>query len=147
MKVILAQDIDRLGKTGEVIHVKDGFARNFLIPKGLAKIFTPQHLRAIENIKLIRQHVQERELQKVKEFADRLSKASCTVAVEVGPQEKLYGAVTAQDIQTALEVEGVQIDKKMILIDPPIEKLGVYYVSVTLAANVKASVKVWVVKK
>lgn len=147
MKVILTQDIDKFGKLGEIVEVKDGFARNYLIPQGLARVSTPQAQRMIEAARLKSQRLAETEKKKAEEFADKLSKASCTVAVQVGPDEQLYGAVTPADIEGALGNEGFQIDKKAVSIDVPIDKLGVYYVTVKVHPEVKANVKVWVVKK
>lgn len=147
MKVILAQDIERFGKLGEIVEVKDGFARNYLIPQGMARVSTPQAQRMIEAARLKVKRLAETEKKKAEEFSDKLSKASCTVSVQVGPDEKFYGAVTPADIEEALGSEGFQIDKKAISIDAPIEKLGVYYITVKVHPEVKASVKVWVVKK
>lgn len=147
MKVILTQDVEKLGKPGEIVEVKDGFARNFLIPRGLARLSTPENLRIVENMKLKAQRKAESEKQQARDFADKLSKVSCTVAAQVGPDEKLYGSVTPADIQKALEIEGFHIDKKAVSIDTPIEKLGVYHIMVKVHPEVQASVKVWVVKK
>ncbi len=147
IKVILIKDVDKIGKTGDIIDVKDGFARNFLVPKGLARVSNPENLRIIENLKLKAQRAAEAELKKAKEFADKLSKVSCTVAVQVGPEEKLYGSVTSADIQKALEAESIDVDKKAISIDAPIEKLGVYHVLVKVHKDVDAQIKVWIVKK
>lgn len=147
MKVILIKDVEKIGKMGEVKEVTDGFARNFLIPKNLAKPSTPQNLAAVENLKLKARQALEKEKQAAQEFADKLSKASCTVSVQVGPDEKLYGAVTPADIQAALEVEGFQIDKKAITIDTAVEKLGVYHITVKVHPEIKTAVKVWVVKQ
>jgi len=147
MKVILTKDIEKIGKLGEIIEVSDGYARNFLIPKKLALDSNSSNLKKVENIKLKSQKAVEAELKKAREFADKLSKVSCTVGVQVGPEEKLYGSVTPADIQKALQVEGFEIDKKLIIIDMPIEKLGVYHVKVKAHPEVEATVKMWVVKK
>jgi len=147
MKVILMKDVDKIGKAGQTVEVKDGFARNLLVPNGLAKVSTPENLRMVENIKLKAQKKAQVEVEQAKEFADKLSKISCTVAVQVGPDEKLYGSVTPGDIQKSIEAEGIQIDKKAISIDTPIEKLGVYHVTVSVHPQVQAAVKIWIVKK
>lgn len=146
MKVILTQDVGKFGKSGEVMEVKDGFARNFLIPKGLAKPSTPENRRIVENIKLKAQRAAENEKKQASEFADKLSGTSCTVTVQSGPDGKLYGSVTPADIQNALQTEGVAVDKKNIFIDAPLEKLGVYHVTVKVHPQVEAKVKVWVVE-
>ena len=147
MKVILIKDVEKIGKVGETRDVSAGFARNFLIPKKLALETTQENLRRVENIKLKTQRALENEKQKAAEFADKLSKVSCTVGVQVGPDEKLYGSVTPADIQHALAAEGFEVDKKQITIDTPIEKVGVYHASVKIHPEVQATVKVWVVKK
>jgi len=147
MKVIFIKDVQNIGKAGDAKEVSDGFARNFLIPGKLALESTTQNLRKAEEIKIKTRKVLESEKQKAQEFADKLSKASCTVGVQVGPDEKLYGSVTPADIQQALETEGFQLDKKQITIDTAIEKLGVYHVKVKIHPQVEAAVKVWVVKK
>ncbi len=147
MKVILTKDTDKFGKLGDVVEVKDGFARNYLIPQGKAMPSTNSNLRIIEDMKLKAQRLKDRELQDAKDYADKLSKVSCTVPVQVGPDDKLYGSITPSDIQKALEQEGFQIDKKAVNIDSPMEALGIYSVSVSVHPQVKANVKVWVVKK
>ena len=147
MKVILTKDVEKIGKLGEVVEVSDGYARNFLIPKKLAMDSNSSNLRKVEDIKLKSQKAIEAEINKAKEFADKLSKVSCTVSVQVGPEDKLYGSVMPADIQKALQVEGFEVDKKSITIDTPVEKLGVYRVKVKVHPQVEADVKVWVVKR
>lgn len=147
MKVILVENVEKFGKVGDVIEVKDGFARNYLLPKGLAKPSSPENMRAVENLKLKAERKAEKEKQAAQEFAEKIAGISCTVTAQVGPDDKLYGAVTPADIQKALDIEGIQIDKKAISIDTPMEKLGVYHVSVNVHPQVKATLKVWVVKR
>ena len=147
MKVILLKDVEKIGKIGEVKDVADGFARNYLIPGKLAAESTDSNLKKAQDIKLKQQRAVEFEKQKAQEFADRLSKASCTVAMQVGPDDKLYGSVTPADMQKALAAEGFDIDKKSIITQAPIEKLGVYHFKVKVHPEVDADVKLWVVKK
>lgn len=147
MKVIFIKDVEKIAKAGEAKEVSDGFARNFLIPKKLALESTTQNLRKVEDIRIKQERILESEKQNAVGFADKLSKVSCTVSVQVGPDEKLYGSVTPADIQNALETEGFQVDKKQISIDTAIEKLGVYHVKVKVHPEVDAAVKLWVVKK
>ena len=106
MEIILSQDIPKLGKIGEVVKVKDGYARNFLFPKKLAYAATQVNLRKIEREKKSRQDKYEQEKQEAQSLADKLNKISCTVNVEVNDLDKLYGAVSVSDIVKALEVEG-----------------------------------------
>ncbi len=147
MQVILCENVERLGKTGDTVNVKSGYARNFLIPGKLAFEATSQNLRAVEEIKRKKQLAAQREKDKAQELAQKLEKISCTIPVQAGEEDKLFGAVTTEDIQAAFETEGISLDKKQILLDSPIKQLGVYQVLVKLHPEVKATVKVWVVKK
>lgn len=147
MKVILCKEIEKLGQAGEVITVKDGYARNFLIPKGLALTCTPKSLKVVEQLKRQKEQAAQKEKAAAEELAQRLSKLSCTIAMHAGQDDKLFGAVTTADIKEAFEAEGVAIDKKMILLSAPINQLGVYQVSVRLHPEVTAQTRVWVVKK
>ncbi|HUU50063.1 MAG TPA: 50S ribosomal protein L9 [Nitrospinota bacterium] len=147
MKLILKENIKDLGNAGDVIQVSDGYARNYLIPKGLAKLATPQ------NIKLLDQESKERKNKLMKEkkeaelFAKRLEEISCTIVKKSGEKDKLFGSVTPQDIQEGLRNEGIEIDKKKIVLEEPIKTLGVYKASIQVHPEVNASLKVWVVKE
>jgi large subunit ribosomal protein L9 len=147
MEVILCQDIPKVGKIGDVVRVKDGFGRNYLIPKKLAYIATPVNVKRIEKQKA-RQAVElERAIKEAEAQAEKLAKVSCTVTVEVNDLDKLYGSVTETEISRALEVEGFAIDKKDIVIEQPIEDLGIFEVGVKLHPKVTAKIRVWVAKK
>lgn len=126
MKVILAQDVENLGKIGEVVKVKEGFARNFLIPRKKAYVATDQNLKKIEQEKAKRQAETQKIKLEAQEFANKISGVSVTVNVEVNDIDKLYGAVNEIDIVKALKDEGFDIDKKQILLDKPIEELGIF---------------------
>jgi large subunit ribosomal protein L9 len=147
MRVILREDIPSLGKTGEVVKVADGYARNFLIPRKLAAAATAASISHIEHVR--RQALKERErtLKESGALKDRLEAVSVTVTKRVGEGDRLFGSVTARDIESALVVEGIQIDRKKIRIDEPIRALGVYAVRIELPLGAEASVKVWVVAK
>jgi len=146
MEVILSQDVEKLGRTGEVVKVKDGYARNFLVPQKLAYLATPGNLKRIElqQKKLKAQHEQEK--NEALQLAEKLNKVSCTVNVEVNDLEKLYGSVTETDVAKALEVEGFTIDKKDLIIENPIEELGIFEVGVKLHPEVIAKIRLWVTK-
>jgi len=147
MKVILSQDVEKLGKIGDVVNVKSGFARNFLFPQKKACVATPDSLKKIEQVKA-KQKVEQERLKKVaEEFAKKLSGISCTVNVEVNDLDKLYGAVSESDIIAVLKEEGHEIDKKMLVIDKPLEELGIYEVGIRVHPEVVAKIKVWVTKK
>lgn len=147
MKVILIDDIKDIGAMGDIIDVKDGFARNFLFPKNLAKEATGANLKVVEEIKKKKSLAAIREKKDSEGIKEKLSVISCTIPVEAGEDDKLFGSVTSQDISHAFELEGFSVDKRKIMLEEPIKKLGVYHVSVKLHPEVTAEVKVWVVKK
>lgn len=147
MEVILCQQVPKLGKIGDVVKVKDGFARNFLLPRKLACPATPENVRRVEREKAKTLKEYEGARNEAQALADKLSKVSCTVTVEVNDLEKLYGSVSDIDIAKALEVEGFSIDRKTIVLDKPIEELGIFEVGVKLHPEVTAKVRVWVAKK
>lgn len=147
MEVILTQDIKGLGKTQEVVKVKDGFGRNFLLPKGLALLATPKNLKQLAEVAKRKILQLEKVKSQATELASRLNNLSINVAVATNEEDKLYGSVTEADIASALKEEGFSIDKQNILLDEPIKSLGIYDVAVELHPQVQAKIKVWVVKK
>lgn len=147
MEVILCQQVPKVGKIGEVLKVKDGFARNYLLPRKLACLATPENKRRVEREKALRLKEYEAEKNKAQELADRMSKVSCTITVEVNDLEKLYGSVSEVDIAKALEVEGFKVERRTIELEKPIEELGIFEVGVKLHPEVIAKVRVWVAKK
>lgn len=147
MKVILSQDVEKLGKIGDVVNVKDGFARNFLFPQKKACVATADSLKKIEQLKAKQKVEQDRLKKQAEEVAQKLSGISCTVNVEVNDLDKLYGAVSETDIIASLKEEGHDIDKKMLVIEKPLAELGIYEVGVRVHPEVVAKIKVWVTKK
>lgn len=147
MEVILSQDVPKLGKIGEVVKVKEGYARNFLLPRKLASVATAGNLKRIEKIQNKRKIEHEQQKGEALQLAEKLNKLSCTVSVEVNDLEKLYGAVSEPDIIKALDAEGFQIDKKQIIIENPIEELGIFEVGIKLHSEVTAKIRLWVTKK
>ena len=147
MEVILARDIDALGSIGDVIKVKDGYARNFLIPKKMVYAATKSNLKKIEIEKKHKTDEEEKRFSEAQGLAGKLSGTSCTVTVEVNDLEKLYGAVSEIDIAKALEADGHNIDKKDIVLEKPIEELGIFDVGIKLHPQVIAKIRVWVTKK
>ena len=147
MEVILREDVERLGRAGDIIKVKDGYARNFLIPRGFALKVTPQNLKVIESQRKRQKIQEEEELKKIQALADRLANASCTVAMAAGDDDKLFGTVTHADIADALRQEDIIVDKKDIVFDEEIHRLGIYSFKVKLHPDITPSVKLWVVKK
>ena len=147
MNVILIQDVEKLGSLGDTITVKDGFARNYLIPRKIAIEATPGALKMLEQKK----RKQERLDQKIKEecqgIAKKLEEISTTISMEAGEDDKLFGAVTSEMIAESLQAEGIEIDKRKIELEEPIKSLGVYNIDIKLHAEVTAQVRIWVVKK
>lgn len=147
MELILSQDVPHLGKTGDVVKVKEGYARNFLIPRRMACAATAGNLKRIEQLEKTRKIQHEARKAEAGQLAEKLNKLSCTVSVEVNDLEKLYGAVSEPDIVKALETEGFDIDKKQIIIEKPIEELGIFEVGIKLHPEVTAKIRLWVTKK
>ena len=147
MRIVLREDIDKLGRRGEVLDVADGYARNYLLPKRKALTATDGNLKSIERER--RRYIvrQAKEKEEAEIIARRLSSISCTIVRRVGENEVLYGSVTSSDIAEFLEKEGVEVDKRRIQLDQPIKVLGIYPVPIRLHPEVTAEVKVWVVKE
>jgi len=147
MKVILIQTIDSLGKAGEVLTVKDGYARNFLFPKNMAKEATPGNMKILESLKKKQALEDAKVLGEAKALAGRISALSVTINAKAGDEEKLFGTVTTEMISNALEAEGILINRKDISLAEPIKKLGVYNVDVKIHPEVRTVLKVWIVKE
>ena len=147
MKIILQEDIKNLGRSGDIVTVKDGFARNYLIPKNLAIRATTKNVKALNHQKKL---IDARVVKRKKMFEslkETLEGRSITVPKAVGKDEKLYGSVTARDIEHALIEENIKVDKKLILLEENIKTLGVYPVHIALGGGEKVEIKVWVVAK
>jgi len=130
MKVILRQNTEGLGQIGEVVDVKDGYARNFLIPRKLAYAALKGNIKALEEEKKTLSKKREQELTAAEALAAELEKVSVTIPVQVGEEDKIFGSVTTQMISDALKEKGHEIDKRKIEIDEPIKALGIYGVSI-----------------
>lgn len=147
MKVILTQAIDRLGKIGDIVNVKDGYARNYLFPKNAAKEATPGNMKILDSLKKKQALEDAKRLEGAKALAEKISALSITISAKAGEEEKLFGAVTTEMISAALGNEEIIVDKKDIVLDEPIKKLGVYQVGVKIHPEIKASLRVWIVKE
>jgi large subunit ribosomal protein L9 len=145
MKVILRQDVENLGSIGDTLTVKDGYGRNYLIPRGLAYYATAGAIKVLEGEK--KQY--SAKMQKLKagaeETAAKLAELQISVAMKVGEEGRLFGTVTPQMIGQELEMRGFEIDRRAITIDEPIKTLGVFDVHVKLHPEVLAPLKVWVI--
>jgi len=147
MKVILRQAVKSLGEKGDVILVKDGYGRNYLIPRNLAWEATEENIRRLKEEKQREEEKDEKILRSALAFASKIDKISCTIPVKVGESEKIFGAVTSSDIREALLSKGIDVDKNDIVLDEPIKELGVFTVEVRVHPGVTGRVKVWVVKE
>jgi large subunit ribosomal protein L9 len=147
MQVILRDDLDNLGKSGEVVNVKPGYARNYLLPRGLAIKATAGDIKRVEHEKRVIAARVAKLAKEAQSEADKLSQISVSIAVAVGEEERLYGSVTTRDVAEALKDRGVIVDPKKILLDEPLKALGLAEVPIKVGQGVIATVKVWVVKK
>jgi len=146
MKVILTQPHSKLGTAGDIIVVKDGYARNFLIPRNLAISATKGNLRQVETIKRRQMSIEQKHKAKLMTISDKLSRVSIDIVVEVDDEDKLFGSVTTGQIADSLNKQGFNIDRKQIIIDEPIESLGVYNVAVKLHSDIETKIRVWILK-
>lgn len=147
MKVILREDVPEVGQAGQIVEVKDGYGRNFLIPRNLAIAASKANLRAIDEVtkqKDIRQRKLRRGAEVVK---DKIEKLSLSAEVLVGEEEKVFGSVSVHDIVELLAQEGVTVPKNAIQLESPIKVLGVYTIPIKIEKDVTADLKLWVVKK
>lgn len=147
MKVILRQNFESLGKIGELVEVKDGYARNYLLPRGFAYSASEGNIRALDEEKKIVEKRNKQELAQAEILSSELEKISVTIPVQVGEEDKIFGTVTTQMIADALKEKGYDIDKRRIEIDEAIKALGIYGVSVKLHPSVTTKIKVWVVRE
>ena len=147
MQVILRDDMDNLGKSGEVVNVKPGYARNYLLPRGLAIKATASDVARVEHEKRVIAARTAKLAKEAQAEADNLSQVSVSIARAVGEEDKLFGSVTGRDISEALKEKGVHVDAKKIHLDEPIKTLGMTEVAVKVASGVSATIKVWVVKE
>ena len=147
VKVIMRQTVEKLGEEGTVVVVKDGFARNYLIPKGLAVRATTKRVKNIEHERKLIEDRRRRELKEAGSLAQKIQQASCRVYVQVGEEDKLFGTVTTADIAEVLVEQGIDIDRKKISLEEPIRALGIYTARVRVAPEVTAELKVWVEKR
>jgi len=147
MKVILRKDSEKLGHVSEVISVKDGYARNYLIPRGIAYEATDGSLRQLEEENKQQSRRTDKEHTQAEVLAANLEKISVTIKMKVGEEEKLFGSVTAQMIADALIEKEITLDKRQIELEEPLKALGIYDVPVKLSGGVSGKIKVWIVRE
>lgn len=146
MQVILKKDIEKLGMAGALVEVSNGYGRNYLIPRGLAVEATAKNIKALEHERRLIENKKKKDERDAEAFAKRISETSVTITMQAGEEDKLFGSVTAIDIAEALSKEGISMDKRDILLEEPIRRLGIYSVNVKVRPEVTAELKVWVVK-
>ncbi|MBN2655314.1 MAG: 50S ribosomal protein L9 [Nitrospirae bacterium] len=145
MKVILKEEVKSLGNMGEIVSVKDGYARNFLVPQGLAVEANMANVKELENEKRKIQQKAAKMKASAQELAAKISAVAVQIKAKSGEEDKLFGSVTAMDIAEALKGKGFDVDKKKIVLDEPIKRLGEYKVDVKIFSEVSAQVSVSVV--
>ncbi len=145
MKVILKEDVEGLGNAGDIVNVKDGYARNYLIPRGLALRATARNVKALEKQRqMVLQRI-NKERKRYEAFAAKLAELKVVIKKRAGEEGKLFGSVTTRDIAEALEQMGYELDRKRIVLDEPIKALGNYTVKVKLPYQVEAELAIEVV--
>ena len=147
MKVILLKDIETLGSAGEVVEVKNGYGRNFLIPRNEALVATAANMAQFESRRKQQETLAERDRRAAEALAKKLEAESITAQVKVGEEDRLFGSVTAQNVAELLDEKGYEVDRRAIHLEDPIRELGVYNIEVRLHSEVTATVKLWVVKE
>ena len=146
MKVILMSNVENLGESGDVVSVKPGYARNMLIPMGLALRASKRNIAVATEQKKVSLAKAERENQAMEIFAKKLSKVEITIEVKVGEEEKMFGSITNKDIHKELIDKGFDLDKNQISINDPIKDLGIYHITVKVAKDITTDVKLYVIK-
>ena len=147
MEIILRQAVENLGKTGDVVNVKPGYARNYLLPHGLAYEATPGNLKRIQQERDRLEAAENERRGAAQSLAERFEQVSLTFSARVGDEGKLFGSVTAADIAQQLEAQGYHVEKRQIDLHEPIKALGVYRAPIRLHADVKPEIRVWVIKQ
>ena len=146
MKVILTQDVEKLGESGELVTVKDGYGRNFLIPQGKAVLATKGSIAELELMQKRAAKKAELNVKEAKELAQKIESTPVTIAVTTGEDDKIHGTVTNVQIAEALEEKGLQVDRRSITIDTDVKVLGEYSATIHLVGELKPQLKFWVVK-
>ncbi len=147
MKIILKEKIEKLGNKNDIIEVKDGYARNYLLPKKMALKATKANMNVINELERVRARKEKSVVLTAQKLAEKLKNVSLTISMEAGEDEKIFGSVTTQKIAELLEEKGFNIDKHKVVIETPIKNLGVFNTQIKLHTDIVAEVKLWVVKK
>jgi large subunit ribosomal protein L9 len=146
MEVILLEDFEGLGTSGEIVRVKPGYARNYLFPRGIA-LRSSKKNRAVAEERKRNKELKLKRLNKANEsLANKINKTELTFEAQVGDEEKMFGAVTSKDIHSALEEKGITLDKNAILLDESIKALGIYHIPIKLDSEFETELKIYVIK-
>jgi large subunit ribosomal protein L9 len=145
--IVLQEDVENLGASGDVVKVRPGYARNFLIPRRLGVMATPGNLARVEDLKRLAAARKEQERAAARELVKKLESTSVKIVRSVGADNKMFGSVTAKDIAEAYEAVGLPFERKRIVLEDPIKKLGLAEVEVRLYTDVVATIRVEVVKQ
>ena len=146
MNVILLKNVENLGQTGDTVKVKDGYGRNFLVPRGLAVIADERNSRRMAHQKRQAEAAAAKELGAAQELAEKINDTAISIKREAGEEGKLFGSVTNRDIAEAIHAEGIDVDRRSIILEDTIRNIGVYTVRVKLHREIEASVKVYVIQ-
>jgi large subunit ribosomal protein L9 len=147
MKVILKEDVKNIGSMGQILDVADGFARNYLVPRGLAMEANIKNVKSLEHAKRVVQEKAKKIRSQAQDLSTRITNTTIVIKAKAGEEGKLFGSVTTMDIAEQLKNEGIDIDKKKISLDEPIKRLGTYTVNVKLHPEVSTPVQVEVVEE
>ena len=146
MDVILLQDVQTLGTAGDIVKVKPGYARNYLFPRGFA-LRSSKRNRAVAEEKKRNIEMSSKRLEQANmSLVNKINKIELTFEMQVGDEEKMFGAVTTKDIQTALEEKGISIDRSALMLDESIKALGIYHIPISLSGDFTAEIKIYVIK-
>jgi len=147
MEIILRKDVAKLGKAGDIVKVKDGYARNYLIPKGLAIPANQKTIKALENQRKIILNKAEREKKKLQSLVEKLEGLTFTVYKKVIEEDRIYGSVSVVDILNLLKAKGIEIDKSQIILEEPIKKIGIFEIPIKLSSEKKVNIKIEVLEE
>jgi large subunit ribosomal protein L9 len=147
MKIILKEDVKSIGSMGQTVDVSDGFARNYLVPRGLAVEANVKNIKSLEHEKKVIQEKAKKVKNSVQDLADRLANMTVVIKTKAGEEGKLFGSVTTMDIAEQLKNQGIEIDKKKISLDEPIKRLGTYAVNLRLHSEITTQVNIQVIEE
>ncbi|MEQ1569104.1 MAG: 50S ribosomal protein L9 [Myxococcota bacterium] len=146
MRLILRKEVTNLGDAGDIVKVKPGYGRNYLIPRGLAIPATEGSVRQVEHHKRVADAIRRKNLVGAKDLKEKLEGTAVSIRRETGEDDRLFGAVTNRDVAEALAAEGIEVDRRQIVLDEPIKSIGLFTVPVRLHRDVTANVRVYVIR-